>query len=285
MKKYAISLFLATGFFFSSLPATAQVKFPAPSPKAKVEQQVGLGTITVNYSRPGLKDRDVFGSLVPYGQIWRTGANAPTTITFSEDVTVEGTAVPKGTYVLATIPTEDEWTVILNKNAELKNFNEYDQAQDLARFQVEPLELSSPVETFTIDVGHLRDDSAVVTLTWGDVQVPLSVGLNTQAQVMQGIEKAMASGETQTAGVYANSAFYYLNNGGDLQQALQWMDKALELQPEAFYYAHRKALILAELGRKEEAKAEAMRSMKMAESVPAFREEYTWRNKQLIESL
>jgi tetratricopeptide (TPR) repeat protein len=265
--------------------AYAQLEFPSPSPKARIEQKVGLGTVTIDYSRPGLKDREMLGQQVPYGQLWRTGANASTKLTFSEAVTLEGQAVPAGTYSVVTIPGESTWKVMLNKELDLGNVSKYDKANDVASFEVKPRKLSTPVETLTFDVADIRDDSAHIVLSWGKVAVPMKLTLNTTAKVMANIKTEMAKPDERKAGEYANAAGFYYEHGGDLNDALKWIDKALVMQPEAFYWIHRKALILAKLGRKDEARAEATRSMKMAESNPAFREEYTWKNKQLIESL
>lgn len=285
MKNTLSSFIVTTALLLGSGSAYAQLEFPSPSPKAKLEQKVGLGTVTIDYSRPGLKDRKMLGEQVPYGELWRTGANASTKITFSEDVTLEGKPVPAGTYSVVTVPGLASWKVMLNKELDLGNVSKYSQANDVASFEVKPRALSAPVETLTFDVADIKDDGANIVLSWGTVAVPMRLTVDTTARVMANIKTEMAKPDERKAGEYANAAGFYYEHGGDLNEALTWIDKALAMQPDAFYWVHRKALILAKLGRKDEARAEANRSMKMAEGNPAFREEYTWKNKQLIESL
>lgn len=277
----ALSAFL----FFSAATAQAQPKFPAPSPGAKVVQDVGLTKVEIDYSRPSMKDRKIFGELVPYGSLWRTGANAATKITFGEQVTIQGKSIPAGTYALLSIPGQNQWTVILNSDAALRGTGEYKEAKDVARFEVKPETLATPTETLSIGLDHLRDDSAVLFIEWDRTRVPLEVKFDTHSKVMSSIEKEMAQGKDLKAGDYANAGFYLYNHKGDLNQALTWMDKAIEMQPDAFYFVHRKALILAALGRKSEAIAEAKKSMEMAKKSPAFAQEYTFRNQELIDSL
>lgn len=285
MKNTLSSLIVTTALLLGSGSAYAQLQFPSPSPTAKFEQKVGLGTVTIDYSRPGLKDRKMLGEQIPYGTLWRTGANAATKFTFTEPVTLEGQPIPAGTYSVVTIPGEKTWKVMLNKELDLNNVNKYDKANDVASFEVRPVALSAPVETMTFNIADIKDDSANIVLSWGKVAVPMKLTLDTTAKVMSMIKTEMAKPDERKAGEYANAAGYYYEHGGDLNDALKWINQALEQQPEAFYWVHRKAQILAKLGRKDEARAEANRSMKMAESNPAFRQEYAWKNKQLIESL
>ncbi len=285
MRKTLLPLILGTALFFTTLPVSAQMAFPSASPRAKVVQEVGLGSVTVDYSRPSIKDRVVFGDLVPFDTVWRTGANAPTTITFSEDLKLQGQAVPAGTYVLLSIPGEKEWTVILNKESDLASINNYNEDQDLLRLKVKPKALEEPVETFTIEVDHLRDDSAHLVLKWEKTAVPLELTLDTKAKVDAAIEQAISSGQKQDARSYASAAQWIINHGGDLEQALAWMELALEERPEAFWWVHGKAQILAKLGRKDEAKAAAEQSIELSKQAPAMHEEYRKRNQQLIESL
>ncbi len=279
MHRFLILLLLLSGL------AWAELEFPAPSPKAKLSQRVGLVDIELEYSRPGVKDRQIFGGLVPYNKMWRTGANAPTKITFSAPVTVEGQKVPAGTYSVVTIPGRENWTVIFNKNLKLRNTDGYDQKDDVARAKVEPIELERPVESMTFDINQLRDESAVLTLTWETTQVPVRLEVETTPVVLEQIQKEMFDGQEKSAGTYGNAAMFYYNNDKDLNQALEWMNKAIEENPNAFWYVHRKGLILAKMGRNEQAIEAARQSMKMAQSVPSFAQEYTRRNQELIDSL
>src|SRR5271154_1505683 len=154
---------------------TPSVDFPAASPGCTLKQRVGLTDIEVDYSRPGKKGRTIFGGIVPYGQVWRTGANAATKITFSTPVKLDGQDVPAGSYALFTIPGEDEWTIILSKNASQFGAFQYDSKDDLVRFKVAPVELSESIETFTIEFNHIRDESAVLNLVWDKAVVPIKI--------------------------------------------------------------------------------------------------------------
>ncbi|HEX8528908.1 MAG TPA: DUF2911 domain-containing protein, partial [Cytophagales bacterium] len=158
MKKGFLLALLAAPLFFTP-GAYAQIAMPQPSPAATVTQKVGLADVTLSYSRPSARGRVIFGGLRPYGKLWRTGANGATKLTFSEDVTVNGTKVPAGEYSLFTIPGKDEWTVMLNKNAKASE-NDYKEAEDAARFKVKPAKTSAPYETFTIDFSDLTTNTA-----------------------------------------------------------------------------------------------------------------------------
>ena len=150
---FACGLMLA-----SSLPAqTPKVEFPSPSPACTLKQRVGLTDIEIVYSRPGVKDRTIFGSLVPYGQVWRTGANAATKITFSTPVKLNGTEIAAGSYSIYTIPGESEWTIIINKNTG-QSGTQYDEKADVARFKATPVTLTKPMETFVIEFTDIRDE-------------------------------------------------------------------------------------------------------------------------------
>ena len=149
---------------------------PAPSPGCTIKQHVGTTDIEIVYSRPGVKGRKIFGDLVPYGQVWRTGANAVTKITFDKPVKFEGTEVPAGAYGLFTIPGEKEWTVIIYKDPSISPFD-YKEADDFARVKVTPKNLTEPVETFTIGVNDIRDDSATLNFIWDKTRVPVKLSV------------------------------------------------------------------------------------------------------------
>ncbi|MDX2246597.1 MAG: DUF2911 domain-containing protein [Bacteroidia bacterium] len=154
----------------------SQTAKPRPSPLAKIEQEFGLGSITLEYYRPSMKDRKIFGELIPYGQIWRTGANGATKVTFKNPVMVEGVDVPAGTYAVYSIPGEAEWTIMFYTDLTLGgNVGGYDKAKELARFVVKPGKLPFKIETLTINVDNIRDTSAVIYLIWEDTMVELKV--------------------------------------------------------------------------------------------------------------
>jgi hypothetical protein len=280
---------LIGSFFAATLLAQTpppKIDFPAPSPKATVKQRVGLTDIEIEYYRPGVKGRKIFGALEPYGVVWRTGANNPTKITFSTDVKFGGTSVPAGSYGLYSIPGENEWTVILNKIGE-KDWGAYTYSEknDAARVRVKPVKLTDPVETFTIGINDIRTESATLNLLWEKTRVPVKLEFDVVSQLKPQIEAVMASDAPKKP--YFAAAMFYFENGGDLKQALEWMDAGLKEQPEAFYMVYRKGLILAKMGDKAGALAAANESKKGAEKAPSplLRDEYMRLNDTLIASL
>ncbi len=249
-----------------SLPSTyAQIKTPAPSPMAKIEQTVGLTDVTIEYSRPGKKDRNIFAAdgLVPYGEIWRTGANASTKIEFSDDVKIAGQALPKGKYALYTIPNANEWTIIFHKNLTYwgTGGKDYNTSEDALRVTVKPEKTAYAVESFTIDLGHLRDKSAHLIIAWDDTMVRIPVDVEVDSKVMKDIENAMAG---TTRGEYYTAARFYYNNDKDLSQALTWAKKANEIESK-FWQLKLQSQIEAKLGDYKSAIATAEKSKASAE--------------------
>ncbi len=244
----------------------AQIKVPQPSPLGTVSQTVGLTKIEVEYSRPSAKGRKIFGGLVPYGEMWRTGANAATKVTFADDVQVNYVNLPKGTYALYTIPGEKEWTILFYKNTsfwgvpDAKSFKEEDVA---ARFKVPVKTLAEKVETFTINIGNLTNTSADLELAWENTKVVIPVFLDTDSKVMADIKSTMAGPK---ANDYYAAARYYYEENKDMEQALAWVDKHIEMAGEKFWVLRLKANILAKLGRYQEAIAVANRSTELAKA-------------------
>ncbi len=256
------------------------VDFPTPSPACTLKQHVGLTDIEVVYSRPGVKGRQIFGGLVSYGEVWRTGANSATKITFSTPVKFNGATVPAGTYALFTIPGETEWTIILNKVAVQSGAFQYDEKQDLVRVQTKPIQLKEQIETFTIEFNEIRDDSAVLNLVWDTTVVPVKIEMDLTGKLVPQIEAAMAApGDNKP---YFQAAMFYYEHGQDLQKARQWVDAAIA-QREAHYIVHLKAKILAKLGDKEGAIAAARRSIELA--IKAKDNGYVKLNQDLISRL
>jgi len=271
-----VSGLAAPSGLFAQAPA---VQFPAPSPGCTLKQHVGLTDIEIVYSRPSAKGRPVFGGLRPYGELWRTGANAPTKISFSTAVKLNGTEVPAGQYALYTIPGEREWTVIIHKDTKTSVF-QYNPTNDLVRFQVTPVKLAEPVETFTIDINDIRDDAATLNLLWEKTRVPIKVDLDLVSTLVPQIEAAMAApGEKKP---YYPAALFYYDHGLDLQKAGQWVDAAMAGN-ETYYIAHLKAKILAKQGDKKGAIAAAKRSSELA--IKAKEDGYVKLNDDLISSL
>lgn len=274
----AAALFLAAG-----LSAQApKLEFPAPSPAASVKQRVGITDIELSYNRPSMKGRKIFGGLVPYGEVWRTGANTATKLTFSTDVKLGGANVPAGSYALYTIPGADEWTVILNKVTGQWGAYQYDAANDLVRIKAQPVALANPVETFGIGFADLRDNSATMYLTWEKVRVPVKLEIDTVGLILPRLQAAMA-GEGKKP--YFSAAMFYYDNNLDLKQALEWMNAAVAEQPDAMWMVYRKGLILAKLGDKAGAIAAAKQSMEMAQKAQGgIKDEYIRLSQALIDS-
>jgi hypothetical protein len=271
----------AVGLVAQTPPA---LQFPAASPTCTIKQRVGLTDIEIVYSRPGVKGRQVFGGLVPYGEVWRTGANQPTKITFSTPVKFGGADVPAGTYGLFTIPGEKEWTVILSKVPGNWGAYSYDAKNDLVRVQALALEIEETIETFMIDVNQIRDESAMLWLVWDKTAVGVKIELDLVATLVPQIEAVMASAEAKKP--YAAAAMFYLDHNLDLKKAFGWIDSAIAAQPDAFYLIYRKGLILEKMGDKAGALAAAKQSLEMASKAEGgIKAEYTRLNEALIARL
>jgi hypothetical protein len=277
-------LCLAAGLFAQTPPAP-KIDFPAASPAASITQRVGLTDIQVNYARPGAKGRKVFGGLVPYDHVWRTGANTATKISFSTPVKLNGTEVPAGTYELFTIPGVTEWTIIIHKNMSQWGAYAYDQKNDVARIKAVPQPLSTSLETLAIGFNDLRDESATMAIAWEKVRVPVSITVDVKSILVPQIEAVMASGGEKLP--YFPAAMYYFENNIDLKKAAAWMDAAIAAQPDAFYMVYRKALILEKMGDKAGAAATARISLEAAQKNPnlAVRDEYVGLNETLLARL
>ena len=268
MKKTVLGFMLSAALLFGAGATQAQgIKMPAPSPAQKVEQAVGLGTISVDYSRPAVKGRTIFGDLVPYGKIWRTGANASTKIKFSDDVTIQGNKIPAGEYALYTIPNKDEWTIIIHKNT--KHWGdggpEYKQEEDLLRFKVKPQQNPRKVESFTINFTNLKADAADVEILWDKTIVPFTVKTDVDTRVMAQIDEQVVKNANANPGLYAAAANYYYETNRDLKQAHEWMKKANEKDPK-FWNLHAQAKIEAKMKNYKQAIQTAEKSMELAKA-------------------
>ena len=266
-----------------SLSQEPAIEFPEASPAATWKQRVGLTDVEVQYARPGAKGRKVFGGLVPYGEVWRTGANTSTTITFSRDVKVEGQAVPAGAYALFSIPGEAEWTVILSKTTGAWGAYSYDAKNDLARVKVKPIALKDPVETMTLELDELRGVSARFSILWEKTRVPVRIETDLVAQLVPQIEAAMAGAGQKP---YFAAAMFYYENDLDLKKALAWMDEALKAQPGAVWMVYRKGLVQAKAGDKKGALASGEEALALAKKAGgALGDEYTHLAEALIASV
>lgn len=266
MRKIALPLLL-TLFIAPAIinPLKAQtIKMPAASPLQTVKQEFALSEISVVYSRPAVKGRKVMGDLVPFNnEVWRTGANQPTKITFGEDVKIAGNDVPKGEYALYTIPAKDEWTIILSKNTALWGSMGYKQSDDLLRFKAKPVTLPYDVESFTILFANVKPQSLDVQLMWEKTSVSFTVNADINTRIMKQIETAMAPTDRRP---YYEAAYYYFDNGQDLKQALEWASKAVEQGPEKYWMEYLKAKIQLKMGDKKGAIVSATNSIKSAKA-------------------
>ena len=253
-------LFLAFGML--SLGAAAQkITVPAPSPLQTVTQKFGLGEVTIEYSRPAVKGRKIFGDVVPFGKIWRTGANATTKVTFTDDVKLEGKDVKAGTYGLYTIPNKDSWEIMLYKDLTLNgNVAEYKADNEVLRVKVKAISIPMKMESLMINFGDITATEAKLTLIWENTVVAIKITTDIDARVMQSIDASMKSEKPE----YFRAASYYFDNGKDLKQALIWASKATEENPTAFYMFNLKARIEYKLGDKAAGKASAEKSIALA---------------------
>lgn len=288
-KTLLLVLGLAGGFGFA-LRLSAQtpaVNFPAASPACTLKQRVGLTDITIVYSRPGVKGRVIFGGIVPYGHVWRTGANMATRISFSAPVELEGHKIPAGTYALFTIPGANTWTIILNKDAKQWGAFRYNQKDDLVRFDVTPITLkNTSVDAFTIEFNHIRDESALLDLVWDKTIVPIHLKVDVAGKLVPEIEAAMAAPGKKSDGFYFQAAAFYYDHHLDQKKALKWINAGLADHPRiAYEMLHLKAEILARQGDKEGAIAAAKESTKLALKAEGPGTSFLWMNRDLISSL
>jgi hypothetical protein len=249
---------LATGLTLTT--QAQELKMPQASSAQTITQEFGLGKITISYSRPNTKGRKIFGSLEPYGAVWRTGANSATVITFTDEVTLEGNKVPAGEYALFTIPDSKEWTVILNKTTKQWGAYEYKQADDFLRFKVKPSQTAQPVETFTIQFENVMPSKAELHLMWEHTDLALHLSTDNDSRIMANIETAM-NGEKKP---YFADAQYYYENGKDLNKALNWINEAEKSNPKAPYFKLWKARIQLKMGNKAAAAATAQEGVRVA---------------------
>lgn len=261
-RMFSIAAALATTLALAG-PATAQttLDLPRPSPKATVTQTVGLTEVSISYCRPGVKARTIWGGLVPFDQVWRTGANEATTITFADEATVAGTKVAPGTYGLFTIPGKGEWTVILNKGAKLWGAYEYKQADDVLRFKVAP-KPGEFTELLTFAFTAVTPDQAEVTLTWEKVRMAFKIGFDTTNKVLVSARKAVAEAKADDWRTPYRAAAFCLDSSINLDEAATWLDASAKAS-ETFYNVFGKARLAALKGDKANALALAKKAIEV----------------------
>ncbi len=260
MKKVILTLTALVAFACFQL-ADAQIKTPSASPTGKITQTAGLTDITIEYSRPSVKGRTIFGGLVPYGEMWRTGANKNTIVTFSQPVKIAGKEVKKGSYSVFTVPNPTEWEIILYTDTENWGLPEnWDATKEAVRFKAPVNQMAFVIESFMFDVGDLTHTSCKIGMGWEKSWVSFDVALNTDELVSADIKRVMAG---PGANEWYAAGSYYHDAGKELQQAYDWVHKSNEADPK-FWKLRKEALILADLGKYTEAIATAEKSKEMA---------------------
>ncbi len=276
MKK---TLFLTMLLALSATMMTAQIKTPAPSPSATITQTIGLVDVSVEYSRPSMKGRTIYGDLVPYDKMWRTGANAATKITFSGDVKFGGADVPAGSYAMLTRPGKMEWDFMLYPyvSGSWSSYLESDVEAISTRIKSWQMPEGVNVESFMIGFDNLTNNSGDIYLLWEKTMVMVPITVNTDEAVEASIKSAM---EGPSANDYYAAASYYFDAGKDNKQALEWINTAIDKGYDRFWVQRKKSLIQASLGDKKGAIASAKKSLEMA--TEAGNEEYIKMNNESI---
>ena len=257
-----------------------KITTPQPSPKATVEQRVGLTDISVEYSRPGVKGRAVFGDLVPYGKTWRTGANSNTKVTFSSDVSIDGQTLNAGSYGLYTVPNKNSWEVMFYSESDNSGVpRDWDDTKVVAKTSVEVYSMPMNVETFTITFDDVSGTSAVIGLLWEKTYIGIKFEVPTDKLVSETIDAVMAT--SPEAGDYYNAAIYYRQQDLDIKKANEWMEKAMSLtEKPAFWQLRQQSLIYAKMGDTEKAIAVAEKSLELSKK--AGNEAYIKMNTQSL---
>lgn len=273
--KIALVALLMTSYF-----GTAQVQVPQMSTKAKIEQVVGLTDISIDYTRPNMRGRSVFGDLVPYGRMWRTGANVNTMITFGDDVVIDGKTLKKGTYALYTLPKAESWDVIFYANTNNWGLPEkWDDSKVALKTTVKPIALTRNVETFTLAINNVNVDAADLEISWEKTMVAVRIEVPSEKLALASIDEVLAG--PKAVDYYAAAQYYFLINK-DMNKALNWINKAIELKGEEapYYFVRLKSQIQAKSGDKKAAIETAKKSLSMAEK--ANNADYIKMNKDSI---
>jgi tetratricopeptide (TPR) repeat protein len=257
----------STLLFLTLLMSSTQVLFsqalktPTPSPMQTLKQGFALTDISIEYYRPSAKGRTVFGDVVPFGKMWRTGANGATKMTFGENVKIQGKDVPAGTYAIYTIPNKDNWEVLIYKDLKLGgNVNDYKQENELIRFTVPVVNMNDFVETFTVNVANIQASSCAIELTWEKTKISFNVVAEIDQAIMGSIDKAM----NVDSKPYYQAASYYYENNKDMAKALEWITKAVDQNPKAYWVALLKAKIELKSGDKKAATTSAQKVIELA---------------------
>lgn len=272
-------IIIAFAIIIANFTIEAQVKTPQSSPKSTIMQEVGLTAVEINYSRPSARGRAVFGNLIPFGKVWRTGANENTTVSFSDDVVIDGKNLKKGKYSLYTIPKVESWEIIFYKTTDnWGNPEEWKEENVALRATVKPETLNKSVETFTIGISGLDNNFAFLEIYWENSYAAVKFEVPTQQKATANIEKALAG---PTGADYFAAAQFLFQSNGDNAKALVYINKALDMtKDKPFWYNRLKSLIQAKLGDKKGAIETAKASLAAAEI--AKNQDYVKMNKDSI---
>lgn len=277
MKRFAFTLIVAASLMSD---AYAQgLKLPALSPTTKITQDFSTSTIELSYSRPSVRGRKIFGDVVPYNTIWRTGANSATRIKFGEDVTIGGVPVKAGDYALYSIPGEKEWEIILNKGIGNWGAMGYNTADDIARFKVPSKSIGEAVGSFTMGLNDITFNTANLDLAWEKTKVTIPIKADNESRLNADIDKAINAPSIP----YFQAASYYYETNQNLEKAYTYVNKAVEENPKAFYMWHLKAKIAQKTGRKADAIAAANKSIELTKGTPN-EGEYQRSNQKVIDA-
>jgi hypothetical protein len=259
-----------------------QLQMPQASPSAKISQKVGLTDVIVDYSRPSTKGRKIFGELVPFGQVWRTGANGATVLTFSTEVSIGGTKVPAGSYALYSIPGKTSWTMILSKDTKLWGAIGYDAKDDLLRFEASPAKTSRMYDSFEISFNKLTDNSADLSIKWEQTRVTFSIQTDVDPIVMADIKKQVIDAQSTNPALLYQAANYYFSSNKDGNQAYTWIKQSTDSDPK-YWTLHLRAKIELSLGKKTEALESASKSKNLA--IENKNPDYVGLNDRLMKSI
>jgi hypothetical protein len=263
---------------FPLLAKSQDLKIPQPSTTQRIEQDFGLGAISVTYSRPNTKGRTVFGGMEPYGLVWRTGANAATRLKLTDSINIDGHPLAPGDYSLFTIPGVNEWVIIINQTANQWGAYAYDSTKDVLRFRVKTARLDKKLETLTFQFANMNVEQGDLQIMWENTLVSMKLTTDVDARVMANIDKAM-QGERKP---YYFAAIYYYNHDKDMHKALAWMQEHDKAQPNAYNIKYWMARIQLKLGDKAGAIATATEGLRLANAEPSA--EYIRLNKEVLEA-
>ncbi len=249
---------------------SAQINKPSLSPRVTADYNIGLAKATLDYGQPNKQDRVVFGGLIPYDRIWRTGANASTKLTFDKEVTIADVTIPAGTYGLYSIPNKDEWTIILHSNPKLWGSADYDEKNDFTRIKILPKKTEDTRETLAIYFENYTANGGDLIIAWENTKIVLPVFVDTDAIIFQEIEdKIMNTKEDISAQTYFDSAQFYYHKNFELTTAVKWFDKARQMEPNRFWYTYYRAELALELNDTKTAKKLGKECLEAAKNNPS----------------